>query len=58
MAKRHDRQKDLAALAKKGVKVVNNYLQIPKNTLGIKSWGRVDYLVNHGGFYGYVLTKS
>lgn len=57
MAKKHDRQKDLAALAKKGVKVVDNYLQVPKNTLGIKSWGKVDYLCHHGGFYGYVLIK-
>lgn len=56
MAKRHSRYEDVIALQKKGVREERNILMIPKNTLGIKSWGRVDYLVHYFG-YGYMFVK-
>lgn len=57
MAKRHSRFNDETALQKKGVRFENGFIKIPKNTLGIKSWGKVDYLIHNCGYYGYVFMK-
>lgn len=50
---KHDESKDLVAISK--VVRVDNYnktLQAPKSAIiGIKTWGRIDYLVNYCGWH-------
>lgn len=65
MSKKHDEAKDIAILRRKGVKVerdgMNKHLIIPKNTLGIRYLGKIDFLVNYCGYipiYGNSLATS
>ena len=49
MGKTHDESKDLRSLARIGnISYANATITIPKGTvIGIKMWGKIDYLVNH-----------
>lgn len=55
MKKNHNETDCIQFLKKKGVIFKDNGIQmtmiIPSNALGIHSWGRVDFLVNHCGGY-------
>ena len=48
-------EKSWNSLMKKGVKVVNNILQIKEGSLGIKCWGNVDFLIWKGYAHGYTI---
>lgn len=53
MSKNHDESKDLR-LVGRIVKIdySNKTIQAPKTvTIGIRTWGRIDYLVNYCGWY-------
>lgn len=50
--KKHDENKDLRLISKKSkVNFADKTISIPKTaTIGIKTWGRIDFLVNHCGW--------
>ena len=48
-------EKSWNSLVKKGVRIVNNVLQIKEGSLGIKCWGNVVYLVHKGYAHGYTI---
>ena len=52
MAK-HDENKDLCLIGRIAkIDYSNKTIQAPKSaTIGIRNWGRIDYLVNHCGWY-------
>ena len=52
MAKKHDESKDILAVSKVcKVDVYNKHISAPKvNNIGIRTWGRIDYLVNYCGW--------
>lgn len=51
----HDERIDIIRLQRMGCKFSVNgsvkCIAVPKGVLGIKSWGRVDFLVNHLGYH-------
>lgn len=53
MAKRHDENKDLRSFGRIGnVNVVTRSLSASKATIiGIRMWGKIDYLVNYCGYH-------
>lgn len=53
MAKRHDENSDLRSFGRIGsVNVVTKTLSASKATIiGIRMWGKIDYLVNYCGYY-------
>lgn len=56
--KNYDESAVIRSLAKKGCKIdyATSSIEIPRNTLGINSWGKVDYLV-HFCKWTYVLVN-
>lgn len=53
MAKRHDESKDLRSFGRIGnINVVTRSLSAFKDTIiGIRMWGKIDYLVNYCGYH-------
>lgn len=53
MAKSHDENKDLRSFGRIGnVNVVTKTLSTSKDTIiGIRMWGKIDYLVNYCGYH-------
>lgn len=53
MAKRHDESKDLRSFGRIGsINVVTRSLSASKNVIiGIRMWGKIDYLVNYCGYH-------
>lgn len=53
MAKRHDESKDLRSFGRIGnVNVVTKTLSASKAVIiGIRMWGKIDYLVNYCGYH-------
>ena len=53
MAKRHDENSDLRSFGRIGnVNVVTKTLSASKATIiGIRMWGKIDYLVNYCGYH-------
>lgn len=51
--KLHDENKDLHLISRIAkVDYSNKTIQAPKSaTIGIKTWGRIDFLVNHCGWF-------
>lgn len=55
--KKHDETKDVALLRRRGIKVeitpsitgkgTRKVLVVPTTDVGIRTWGRIDFLVNH-----------
>ena len=55
MAKKHDEKKDVRIVSRIA-KIDGNYIIIPINAvIGIRTWGRIDFLVH---YCGYVLNRS
>lgn len=55
MAKKHDERKDLKCVSRIA-KIDGNHIIIPINAvIGIRTWGRIDFLVH---YCGYVLNRS
>lgn len=55
MAKKHDERKDLKCVSRIA-KIDGNHIIIPINAvIGIRMWGRIDFLVH---YCGYVLNRS
>ena len=55
MAKKHDERKDLKCVSRIA-KIDGNHITIPINAIiGIRTWGRIDFLVN---YCGYVLSRG
>lgn len=55
MAKKHDERKDLKCVSRIA-KIDGNRIVIPINAvIGIRTWGRIDFLVN---YCGYVITRG
>ena len=55
MAKKHDERKDLKCVSRIA-KIDGNRIIIPINAvIGIRTWGRIDFLVH---YCGYVLIRS
>lgn len=55
MAKKHDEKKDLKCVSRI-VKINGNHIIIQKDAvIGIRTWGRIDFLVH---YCGYVLYRS
>lgn len=52
MSKKHDENKDLRLISRIAkVDYSNKTIQTPKSTIiGIRSWGRIDFLVRHCGW--------
>ena len=54
MLKKHDESNDVRILARDGRVRVNEEkmtIRVPKNAVvGIKTWGRIDFLTNHRGW--------
>lgn len=53
MKKRHDEDQDVRLLAKQFIKVnpINKKIYMDKGaTIGIKTWGRIDFLVHYCGY--------
>lgn len=59
MAKKHDENKDVRLISKiTSVNHINKTIQAPKSAnIGIRSWGRIDYLVNYCG-YSFVWNNN
>lgn len=56
MSKKHDENKDLCLISRIAkVDYSNKTIQTSKTTpIGIRTWGRIDFLVNHcGWFFSY-----
>lgn len=53
MSKNHDENKDLRLISRVAkVDYSNKTIQAPKSqVIGIRSWGRIDYLVNYCGWH-------
>lgn len=55
MAKKHDERKDLKCVSRIA-KIDGNHIIIPTNAvIGIRTWGRIDFLVH---YCGYILNRS
>lgn len=55
MAKKHDEKKDLKCVSRVA-EINGNHIIIRTNSvIGIRTWGRIDFLVHH---CGYVLNRS
>lgn len=55
MAKKHDERKDLKCVSRVA-EINGNHIIILKNAvIGIRTWGRIDFLVH---YCGYVLIRS
>lgn len=55
MAKKHDERKDLKCVSRIA-KIDGNHIIIPINAvIGIRTWGRIDFLVH---YCGYILNRS
>ena len=55
MAKKHDEKKDLKYVSRVA-EINGNHIIIPINSvIGIRTWGRIDFLVH---YCGYVLNRS
>lgn len=55
MAKKHDERKDLKCVSRVA-EINGNHIIIPKNAvIGIRTWGRIDFLVH---YCGYVIIRS
>lgn len=55
MAKKHDEKKDLKCVSRVA-EINGNHIFIPVNSvIGIRTWGRIDFLVH---YCGYVLIRS
>jgi hypothetical protein len=55
MAKKHDERKDLKCVSRIA-KIDGNCIIIPINAvIGIRTWGRIDFLVH---YCGYILNRS
>lgn len=54
MAKKHDEKKDLKCVSRVA-EINGNHIIIPNSVIGIRTWGRIDFLVN---YCGYVLNRS
>lgn len=55
MAKKHDERKDLKCVSRVA-EINGNRLIIPTNVvIGIRMWGRIDFLVH---YCGYILNRS
>lgn len=55
MTKKHDEKKDLKCVSRIA-KIDGNRIVIPINAvIGIRTWGRIDFLVN---YCGYVITRG
>ena len=53
--KKHDEKKDLKCISKVA-EINGNHIIIPTNTvIGIRMWGRIDFLVH---YCGYVINRS
>lgn len=53
MAKKHDERKDLKCVSKVA-EISGNRIIIPVNAvIGIRTWGRIDFLVHYCGYYLY-----
>lgn len=52
MAKKHDESKDLFRVSRVcGIDYINKLIRIrDKSKIGIKTWGRIDFLVNYCGW--------
>lgn len=59
MTKKHDENKDIRLISKiASVNHINKTIQASKDTIiGIRSWGRIDYLVNYCG-YSFVWNNN
>ena len=59
MAKKHDERKDLkcvSRIAKLLIMIDGNHIIIPINAvIGIRTWGRIDFLVH---YCGYVINRG
>lgn len=53
MSKNHDENKDIRLISNVAkIDYSNKTIQAPKSTIiGIRSWGRIDYLVHYCGWY-------
>lgn len=50
MAKKHDERKDLKCISRVA-EINGNHIIVPTNVvIGIHTWGRIDFLVNHCGY--------
>ena len=55
MAKKHDEKKDLKCVSRVA-EINGNHIIIPeKAVIGIRTWGRIDFLLH---YCGYVLIRS
>lgn len=55
MAKKHDEKKDVRCVSRIA-EINGNHIIIPTNSvIGIRTWGRIDFLVH---YCGYVLNRS
>lgn len=55
MSKKHDERKDLKCVSRI-VKINSNCISIPINAvIGIRTWGRIDFLVH---YCGYVINRG
>lgn len=53
MAKKHDERKDLKCVSRVA-EISGNRIIIPVNAvIGIRTWGRIDFLVHYCGYYLY-----
>lgn len=55
MAKKHDEKKDLKCVSKV-VEINGNHIIVPTDAvIGIRTWGRIDFLVH---YCGYILNRA
>lgn len=55
MAKKHDEKKDLKCVSRVA-EINGNHIFIPVNSvIGIRTWGRIDFLVH---YCGYVINRG
>lgn len=53
MAKKHDERKDLKCVSRV-TEISGNRIIVPTNAvIGIRTWGRIDFLVHYCGYYLY-----
>ena len=53
MAKKHDERKDLKCVSRVA-EISGNRIIVPTNAvIGIRTWGRIDFLVHYCGYYLY-----
>ena len=53
MAKKHDERKDLKCVSRVA-EISGNRIIVPTNAvIGIRTWGRIDFLVHYCGYYFY-----